>query len=86
MIMSIIPIIFSIYTYIMLNEEITKTEIKRIVNDEMKKVINDELQKQLSSLLKRGSGKDEIKSAVKTSLNNLYKFMWTKRNQWNNEL
>lgn len=70
----------------MLNEEITRVEIKKIVNDEVRKIVADELNKQLKSILKSGSGKDEMNAAIKGALNNLYKFMWTKRNTWNNEL
>ncbi len=70
----------------MLTEEVTKAEIKKIVSDEVRKVIKDELGKQMASSLKSGAGKAEIKDVVKDALNNLYKFMWTKRSQWNNEI
>ena len=69
----------------MLNEEVTKAEIKKIVNDEMKKIVSDEISKQLATI-RKGAGKDEIQNAIKNALNNLYKFMWTKRSTWNNEL
>jgi hypothetical protein len=70
----------------MLNEEVTKVEIKKIVNDEVRKIVADELNKQLKTSLKSGSGKEEMNAAIKAALNNLYKFMWSKRNVWNNEL
>lgn len=70
----------------MLNEEITKTEIKKIINDELKKIIKDEISKELTSSLKRGSGKEELNNAIKNALNSLYKFMYTKRNVWNGDI
>lgn len=63
-----------------------KTEIKRIVNDEVKKVMKDEFTKLLSSSIKSGKGKEEINAIIKDALNNLYKFMYTKRNVWNNDI
>lgn len=70
----------------MLNEDLTKTEIKKIVNDEMKKIVKDEISKELTSSLKTGSGKDEVNTAIKRALNSLYKFMYTKRNVWNGDI
>jgi len=70
----------------MLKEEISKSEIKKIVDDEVKKTLKDELGKQLISSLKGGKGKDEINAAIKDALNNLYKFMYVKRSTWNNEI
>lgn len=70
----------------MLKEEVTREEIKKIVNSELKKVMKDELKKELAASLKHGSGKDDVQSAIKSALNNLYKFMWTKRNMWNSEI
>ena len=70
----------------MLNEQITVEEIKKIVNNEVKKAFKDEFKKHLTAELKNGSGKDDVQGAIKAALNNLYKFMWTKRNMWNSEL
>lgn len=70
----------------MLKEELTKTEIKKIINDELKKIIKDEISKELSSSLKTGSAKDEVNAAIKRALNSLYKFMYTKRNVWNGDI
>jgi flagellar basal body-associated protein FliL len=70
----------------MLKEVVTKEEIKKIVNSELKKVVKDELKKELAASLKHGAGKEEIQLAIKNALNNLYKFMWIKRHQWNNEI
>lgn len=70
----------------MLKEVVTREEIKKIVNAELKKMIKDELKKELAASLKHGSGKEDVQLAIKNALNNLYKFMWTKRNQWNSEI
>jgi hypothetical protein len=70
----------------MLNEQVTTEEIKKIVNNEVKKAFKNEFKKFLAAELKNGSAKDDIQDVVKAALNNLYKFMWTKRNMWNSEL
>lgn len=70
----------------MLKEQVTREEIKKMINSELKKVLKDELKKELASLMKNGSGKDDVQAIVKTALTNLYKFMWTKRNMWTSEI
>jgi flagellar basal body-associated protein FliL len=70
----------------MLNEEVTKVEIKKIVNDEVRKTIGDELNKQLKISLKNGAGRDEIKNHIKDALNALFKFMYVKKSNWNSEI
>lgn len=70
----------------MLKEQVTREEIKKIVNSELNKYMKSELKKELAASLKNGSGKDDVQALVKTALNNLYKFMWTKRNMWNSEI
>lgn len=70
----------------MLNEELTKTEIRKIVNDEVDKVIKNKLNTELSSSLKTGKGKEEVQVMIKKALNALYKFMYTKRNVWNGDI
>lgn len=77
---------FSIYNYTMLNEQVTIEQIKQIVNNEVKKTFKDEFKKFLAAEMKNGSAKDDIQGIVKVALNNLYKFMWTKRNMWNSEI
>ena len=68
------------------DKQISKAEIKKLVNDEVSKVFKDEFNKQLKLSLKNGAGKDEMQEVVKSGLNNLYKFMWANRNIWNNEI
>lgn len=70
----------------MLNEEVTRAEIKKIVHDELDKIIKAEVDKQIAASIKKGAGEKEVKAIVKDSLNNLYKFMWVKRNTWNNDI
>lgn len=70
----------------MLNEQVTVEEIKKIVHNEVKKVFKDEFKKELTAALRNGAAKDDVQGAIKIALNNLYKFMWTKRNMWNSEL
>lgn len=70
----------------MQNKSITVEEIRKIVNAEVKKAFKDEFKKELTAAIKHGQAKDDVQAAIKTALNNLYKFMWTKRNTWNSEI
>jgi len=70
----------------MLNEEFTKVEIRKIVNDELDKAMRDKLKREIVASLKSGAGRGEVNDIVKNGLNALYKFLWTKRSSWNNEI
>jgi flagellar basal body-associated protein FliL len=70
----------------MLNEEVKREELRKIVDAQVKKAFDDRFQKELTASLKTGAGKKEMQAAIKDALNNLYKFMYVKRNTWNNEI
>lgn len=72
--------------YTMLVKDVTVAQIKKIVDEQINKFIKDSLKREIATSLKQGAGKVEMKETVKDALNNLYKYMWTKRSNWNNEL
>ena len=70
----------------MANTDLTKTEVKDIVNDEMSKFFSNELEKEVSKLLKRGKPRDEVVSLMKKALTSLYKYMWIRKDVWQNDI
>ena len=70
----------------MLGKDVTVAQIKKIVDEQINKYIKDSLKREIAASLRQGAGKAEMKETVKDALNNLYKYMWTKRSSWNNEL
>jgi hypothetical protein len=59
-------------------EDITKTELKKIINDEFEKLIKD--------VFKSKKHKDAVKDLIRDSFGNFYKTLYLKKNIWNKEL
>ena len=67
---------------------LTKTEIKEIINDEFEKKFNQMFTDALIKELKESSGKarKEITDIIKNAVLSVYKFMWLRRDTWQNEI
>ncbi len=70
----------------MANTEITKAEIKDIVGDELSKFVSNELEKEVAKLLKNGKPRDEVVNLMKIALTSLYKYMWIRKDVWQNDI
>jgi hypothetical protein len=70
----------------MAKTNLTKTEIKDIVNDEMSKFVTRELENEMTKLLKTGKPRDEMVDLIKVALTALYKYMWIRKDVWQNDI
>ncbi len=70
----------------MANTSLTKAEIREIVKDEMTKFLSKELEKEMTTLLKRGRPREEVVDLMKNALTSLYKYMWIRKDVWQNDI
>ena len=70
----------------MANTSLTKAEIREIVKDEMTKFLSKELEKEMTTLLKRGRPREEVVDLMKNALTLLYKYMWIRKDVWQNDI
>lgn len=66
--------------------ELTKQEIKDIVADEISNFVSKELESEVKSLLQKGKARDEVVDLMKKALSALYKYMWIRKEVWQNDI
>jgi hypothetical protein len=64
----------------------TKQDIKDIVSDELSNFVSKELESEVKKLLEKGKARDEIVALMKTALTALYKYMWIRKDVWQNDI
>lgn len=69
-------------------KELTKTEIKKIINDEFDKKFNQIFVDSLIKELKNNNSpaRKELVEMMKKAMISVYKFMWMRREAWQNEI
>jgi hypothetical protein len=70
----------------MAESNLTRQEIKNIVSDEISNFVSKELEDEMKKLLKRGKPRDEVVALMKTALTALYKYMWIRKDVWQNDI
>ena len=70
----------------MADTNLTKAEIKDIVKDEISGFITNELENEMAKLLKKGKPRDEVVNLMKIALTSLYKYMWVRKDVWQNDI
>lgn len=70
----------------MADTNLTKKEIEQIVIDEIGNFVAKELENEMLKLLKRGKPRDEVVNLMKTALTALYKYMWIRKDVWQNDI
>jgi 2-phosphoglycerate kinase len=66
----------------LLNEDLKKSEINKIVDDKIKSKIESEVKKQL----KTTANQKEIKKIVSNTLEEFYRIMWQRRQMWKGKI
>jgi hypothetical protein len=66
--------------------KLTKQEIKDIVSDELSNFVSKELENEVKNLLAKGKARDEVVALMKTALTALYKYMWIRKDVWQNDI
>jgi|BioPla2DNA2_1021312.scaffolds.fasta_scaffold13798_5 hypothetical protein len=69
-------------------KELTKTEIKKIINDEFDKKFNQIFVDSLIKELKNNNSpaRKELVEMMKKAMISVHKFMWMRREAWQNEI
>lgn len=69
-------------------KELTKTEIKKIINDEFDKKFNQIFVDSLIKELKNNNSpaRKELVEMMKRAMISVHKFMWMRREAWQNEI
>lgn len=71
-----------------MSKELTKTEIKKIIEDEFEKKFNKMFVDSLVKELKTTNSKyrSELVDLIKKAMISVHKFMWLRREAWQNEI
>ncbi len=69
-------------------KELTRTEIKKIINDEFDKKFNQIFVDSLIKELKNNNSpaRKELVEMMKKAMISVHKFMWMRREAWQNEI
>ena len=70
----------------MADSNLTTKDVEVIVKDEINKFVTKELEEEVRKMLKRGKPREEIISLMKTALTALYKYMWIRKDVWQNDI
>lgn len=70
----------------MADSNLTKSEIRDIVGDEISRFMTSKLEDEVSKLIKRGKARNEVVDLMKTALTSLYKYMWIRKDVWQNDI
>jgi len=70
----------------MANTDLTRKDVEEIVSNEIGKFVTKELEDEVRKMLKRGKPREEIISLMKTALTALYKYMWIRKDVWQNDI
>ena len=68
--------------------ELSKSEVKNMIDDEINKFIKSQLDDEVSKILKKSTGKSReiTKDIVKNGLSKLAEFLWIRKNIWQNDI
>lgn len=70
-----------------MSKELTKKDVKEIIDDEFEKKINQMFTDALVKELKKsGKARSEIVDIIKKAVLSVHKFMWMRRDTWQNEI
>ena len=64
----------------------TKQDIKDVVTDEITKFVSKDLENEMKLLLQKGKARDEVVALMKKALTALYKYMWIRKDVWQNDI
>ena len=70
----------------MANTDLTRKDVEEIVSNEIGKFVTKELEDEVRNLIKRGKPREEIIGLMKTALTALYKYMWIRKDVWQNDI